>query len=79
MMRRAIWIFPTGIIPHMLSTLPDILIGIVASAGIIGFHVNPGFAGIDIQLDIDFGFLKRQCDERYGVRRNRYGHHAGDW
>ena len=36
-----------------------------SSAGIIGFHVNPGFAGIDIQLDIDFGFLKRQCDERY--------------
>ena len=36
-----------------------------SSAGIIGFHVNPGFAGTDIQLDIDFGFLKRQCDERY--------------
>ena len=48
-----------GIIPHMLSTLPDILIGIVVVISIIGFHVNIGFAGTDIQLDADTGiYLK---------------------
>ena len=66
-----------GIIPHMLSTLPDILIGIVVVLGIIGFHVNTGFAGTDIQLDADTGFLKRQCSERY-EREETGTYDAGD-